>query len=155
MPRASFGMFRAASALAVAWAFFSGTHAIAACWATATGVNFGAYDPQGVAPADAAGTVTLECDRREPSARISMGTGSAGGFAVRNMTSGSDVLQYNIFTSAARTQIWGDGSAGTGTLDVSPFPNQPVSVTAYGRIPPGQNVRAGTYGDTLIVTVEF
>lgn len=127
----------------------------AACWAMATGINFGVYDPQASGPSAGAGNITLECDRREPSATISVGTGNSGSFVSRSMFNGADALQYNAFTSAARTQVWGDGSSGTGNIQVSPFPNRPISLAIYGQIPPGQNVRAGTYADTLIVTIEY
>ncbi|MCL5966951.1 MAG: spore coat protein U domain-containing protein [Deltaproteobacteria bacterium] len=31
----------------------------------------------------------------------------------------------------------------------------PVTTTVYGRIPPGQNVSVGSYGDTLTVTITW
>lgn len=155
MRRISRGILSAISAAAGACAFFGSTPAVAGCWASSTGVSFGIYDPQAVAPVDTAGSITLECDRREPSATVSVGAGTSGSFAIRSMMSGSDTLQYNVFTDASRLQIWGDGSAGTGTINVAPFPNRPMTLTIYGRMPPGQNVRAGSYSDTLIVTIEY
>lgn len=155
MPRISQGTIRAVSAAVWAYALFGSAPAIAACWASSTGVSFGIYDPQAVTPVDTAGSITVECDRREPSATVTIGAGTSGNFAMRSLMNGSDTLQYNVFTDASRLQIWGDGSAGTGTIDVAPFPNRPITLTIYGRIPPGQNVRAGNYSDTLIVTIEY
>jgi spore coat protein U-like protein len=33
--------------------------------------------------------------------------------------------------------------------------NQPWNATIYGRIPPGQDVRPGSYADTLAITINF
>jgi spore coat protein U-like protein len=32
---------------------------------------------------------------------------------------------------------------------------KPVTVTVFGRIPAGQDVAAGIYSDTIIVTIQF
>lgn len=136
-------------------AAFAAAPAKAACFAGTTGVNFGAYDTQAPGALDAAGTLYLLCDRNEPSATISIGTGQSGSYAARTMTNGPDLLQYNLFTTAARMQVWGNGTGGTGTVSVSPRRWVLLSVPTYGRIPALQNVRARTYNDTLIVTIEY
>jgi spore coat protein U-like protein len=53
--------------------------------------------------------------------------------------------------------VWGDGTAGTATV-VQPkvMRNKPpAAITIYGRIPAGQDVSAGAYGDTLTVTITW
>ncbi len=75
------------------------------------------------------------------------------------MTNGSSQLQYNLYTTAARISIWGNGAGGTRSL--SPPIIQSIGLrriresTIYGRIPAGQNVRVGTYTDTMFVIVTF
>jgi spore coat protein U-like protein len=37
------------------------------------------------------------------------------------MKSGANVLNYNLYTTAAHTTVWGDGTAGTGTFSGGPY----------------------------------
>jgi spore coat protein U-like protein len=68
------------------------------------------------------------------------------------MTNGSETVTYGLYTDAARTDLWGDlpsdhvsgtGSGAVQTLDV------------YGRIPPQTTPSAGSYSDTVVVTVTY
>lgn len=129
----------------------------AACTVSTGGVAFGTYSTSNASPTDSAGTLTLAC---HPSASptISISAGDSGSFAPRRMRNGSFQLNYNLFTTAARTIVWGNGSGGTAT--VSPTGSvsggtRHFSVPVYGRIPAGQNAGAGSYADTLMVTVAF
>lgn len=148
---------RIASATAgvCATVMFGAAPAEAACAAAATGVNFGSYDTQAPVALDGAGNLYVLCDRNVRSLTISMGAGQSGNFAAREMTGGPDVLQYNLYTTSGRTQVWGDGTGGTGAVTVSARRFAPVLVPVYGRVPALQNVPARSYGDTLIVTIEF
>jgi spore coat protein U-like protein len=80
-----------------------------------------------------------------------------GTYASRRLTKTPSILTYNLYTSAARTQVWGDGTAGTqkvtGTLFGILSNTQDFNI--YGRIPPGQNVPSGVYDDTIVVTVAY
>jgi spore coat protein U-like protein len=75
------------------------------------------------------------------------------------MFSGANSLSYNLYFSSAYTQVWGDGSSGTvrgtATLFVSPGAPRTVSGAIYGRAPAAQDVAAGTYADTIVVTVTY
>lgn len=82
---------------------------------------------------------------------VSLSTGSSGTYSQRRMTSGTAFLGYNLYVSALRTIVWGDGIT-TGT--VSTVDNN-VDLPVYGRIPGLQNVPPGAYSDTIIVTVTF
>jgi spore coat protein U-like protein len=80
---------------------------------------------------------------------ISINKGSSGGFTPRQMTSAvGDRLNYYLFTDAAHTTIWGDGTGG-GTITR----NTILNATIYGRIPAAQNVSTGAYSDVLTATV--
>ena len=134
----------------------------AGCAISTTGVNFGAYDPQSPTPLLGVGTIDFRCsDEIEDGGpgggnkKIEISTGHSGSYATREMRSGSNSLDYNLYTDATRTSVWGDGRHGTDSVKVHPNKTESVSVNVYGRIPAGQNVRAGTYTDTLIVTIEF
>ena len=135
-----------------------GSAAHAACRVTTTGINFGAYDVFAAVPRDTSGTVTVACDRNPPTdVTISIGASpTSGGFQPRRMrhASQADRMNYNLFTTASMTTVWGDGSAGTSTVLLRKVNrNRPVTMTIYGRIPPGQNVSVGAYSDSLTVTI--
>lgn len=135
-----------------------GNAAHAACRVTTTGLDFGAYDVFAAAPRDTAGTVTVGCDRNPPTdITISIGPSStSGGFNPRWMRHVTlpDRLDYNLFTSPSMGTAWGDGSAGTSTVQLRKVNrNRPVTTTIYGRVPPGQNVSVGVYTDSVTVTI--
>jgi spore coat protein U-like protein len=135
-----------------------GSEAGAACTVSANGVSFGAYDVFVSAPLDSTGTVTVTCDQAPPvDVMIAIGpSGTSGGFVPRQMRSVSlpDRLNYNLFTNAGRSTVWGDGAPGTSTVFLKNVKkNRPEVTTIYGRVPPGQNVSVGGYTDALTVTI--
>ncbi len=129
----------------------------AACTVSATPVTFGSYNVFSVSPLDTTGTVTVNCNETPaPTVRISIGPSpNSGGFNPRAMklTTGSELLLYNLYTDSNRTYIWGDGSGNTSIVRKRVFKNNPSVNTIYGRIPPIQNVVAGSYKETLTVTI--
>jgi spore coat protein U-like protein len=70
-------------------------------------------------------------------------------------TSLSDTLEYNIYTSATRTQVWGDGTHGTTTVNLKNVRKNTPPVIVYGKIEPLQNVSTGNYSDQVVVTVMY
>lgn len=120
------------------------------CTVTTTGLVFGAYDPFAAQPVDGAGSVLVDCTSAV-SYVISLSAG-AGSYALRTMLSGSDRLDYNLYGDSTRTSVWGDGSAGTVTVAGNATS---ANHTVYGRIPARQNVRAGSYADSIVVTLTF
>lgn len=137
--------------------FLSG-NAYAACNVTATGINFGIYDVFKTTPLDSTGSVTVTCDETPPpTIKISISrSNNSGSFIPRQMrhATKADFLNYNLFTNASMTEVWGDGTGGTSTVLLKKVSkNKPEIVIIYGRIPPGQDVSAGSYSDTLTVTI--
>jgi spore coat protein U-like protein len=62
-------------------------------------------------------------------------------------------LNYSLFSDSARAVNWGntvgtDTVAGIGTGSAQ-------TITVYGTIPSNQGNRAGTYADTITVTVTY
>jgi len=136
--------------------FWNPAHA--ACRVTTTSLDFAAYDVFATPPRDATGTVTVSCDQSPPpDVLISVGPSpTSGGFHPRQMRQapGADRLNYNLFTNAGMSAIWGDGSSGTSTVFLKNVKkNRPTVTTIYGRIPPGQDVSVGIYSDILTVTI--
>lgn len=124
----------------------------AACTVSTLGLNFGNYDVFSTLNDDITGTVSVNCPS-STAYSISLSSGS-GTFASRAMTSGTNLLYYNLYLDATRLTIWGDGSAGTGTVSGTGT-GAAVGSTVYGRIPWGQNAVVGSYSDSIIVTVTF
>ena len=120
------------------------------CTVSAQSVAFGSYDVFSAQALDGTGNISVNC---LPSAGYSLALSTGGGsYNQRQMASADDVLNYNLYTSASRSTVWGDGTGGTGTVGGSA---ESANHTVYGRIPAGQNRKAGSYGDTIIVTVTF
>jgi spore coat protein U-like protein len=122
------------------------------CTVSTTPVAFGTYTPSAPAPLDAAGTVSWRCTGNQRTVRVMIGAGGRGSFA-RAMTGPLGVVLYNLFLEATRQTIWGDGTAGTQFLSQDTRSNETYTATVYGRIPAGQNVEAGLYSDSLVITV--
>ncbi|MBZ5520714.1 MAG: spore coat U domain-containing protein [Acidobacteriia bacterium] len=121
---------------------------------------FGAYDPvvtNATTPLANSVALTVTCTNGWP-ATVTLGQGAnpAGGSTaaapLRQMASGGNFLSYALFQDNANTIIWGDtpgtGEAYTGTGAAG-------TVTVYGQVAAGQNVPAGSYGDTVLVTITF
>jgi spore coat protein U-like protein len=137
--------------------------ALAECQVSADAVDFSLYDPSRGSPTDTVGNVQVRCSLLGlasvlVSYDIHLSTGASGSYAPRHLTSGGHRLQYNLYTTAARTQVWGDGSGGTAVVSDSYLLGL-LTVTrnysVYGRLGALQNVPSGTYGDTITVTVHY
>jgi spore coat protein U-like protein len=112
------------------------------CTVSTAPVAFGSYDPFAGAR-DASGGISLDCNGKAPTV-VQLGAGGSGNASDRQMTSGGEVLRYNVYGDAARTQVFTWlSTAGTRTIPL------------YGRIFSGQPVAPGTYTDMLVVTVLF
>ncbi len=84
-----------------------------------------------------------------------MGSGTGASFANRRMAAGANLLNYNIYTTTARTTVWGDGTSSTSAI-TGTGSGTAQSVTVYGRVTSGQtSVPAGSYSDTVAVTVTY
>jgi spore coat protein U-like protein len=136
---------------------FAATPAFAACTVSSVGVNFGAYNPRSGTNLDGISSVVVDCDKKASGVVISLSTGGSGSYAQRRMIKGTSSLNYNLYVNSARSILWGDGTGVTSTSTIANIAkNGSVATTLYGRIPSGQtSVTAGTYGDTVSVTITF
>jgi spore coat protein U-like protein len=125
------------------------------CTISATTVAFGNYDPLTGTPTDTTGTVTYQCDF-VVLPTITLSTGASSSYAARQMVSGAERLNYNLYQDATHLIVWGDGTGGSVSYVASvSFLNLSVPVTVYGRIPAQQNAAAGSYSDTIVATIHF
>ncbi len=135
-----------ASALALPWAAHAQT-----CTVSVTPVNFGNYSPFAAA-LDSTGQVSVNCTG-VASYTVTMNAGIHGGgsFVGRRMSNGQSALSYQLYSDAARTMVWGDGSGGSTSVSAP----SSGALTVYGRVPARQNVSAGAYSDTILVTIDY
>jgi spore coat protein U-like protein len=132
------------------------------CDVTATGLNFGSYDVFAPVPLDSTASINVSCNipPQNPQAplavTISLSPGSSGSFAPRSMQSaGADTLDYNLYANASMSAIWGDGGGSSTVQSAFVTSAMPWNATLFGRIPARQNVSAGSYSDTITVTIDF
>lgn len=73
---------------------------------------------------------------------------------VRTITATGGSITYELYTNAARTIVWGDGTggsqtaAGTGNGTVQ-------NITVYGTMNMGSGVVSGAYSETVTVTLTY
>jgi spore coat protein U-like protein len=145
-----------------------GAMAASDCSVSASGVAFGVYDPTLATPDDSTGSVVVTCTYTGPGGTdtadytVTLSAGTSGSFAPRKLTDGASRLDYNLFRDAARTQVWGNASAGTaiitGSLKVGPGNGngtRTATHVVYGRIPQLQDADTGNYTDSILVTLTF
>jgi spore coat protein U-like protein len=128
----------------------------AQCTVSTSSVNFGTYDVFDTQPNDSTGTITLNCNGGARHVAITISRGSTPSYAARFMNRFFELLFYNLYQDASRTVIWGDGSGGSQMEIVADPPNnRDMPLTVFARIPAGQDVSAGSYSDTVTVTVQY
>lgn len=122
---------------------------------SSTTLAFGSYNPTSTTDTDQTGTFTVQCTNGT-SATIKLGqganasAGSTDAAPVRNMLNGTSKLNYQLYTTAARTTPWDNATGQSQTAD-----GTVQSINVYGRIPNSQSAIAGTYGDTVQITVTY
>jgi spore coat protein U-like protein len=130
----------------------------AVCSLSTSAVAFGSYDPIVVnasSPLNATGSVSDTCSNGL-GGTITLDQGldptssSTTAVPARQMRNGAAVLGYFLYSDSARTVAWGSTGVGiTGTGATS------APILVYGQIPGAQNAAAGSYADTVTVTVTF
>jgi len=149
------GVAAAAALLAALWA---GPAAAQVCTlVTTTSVAFGAYDERSASPVNATGQVRVTCDTGVLyHVSLDPGTHSGGSFSPRAMgeAGGLYQLEYNLYTDALRSVIWGDGTGGTVIVTDTALGAEQV-IQVFGRVFALQKVGVGLYTDTVSVTVEY
>jgi spore coat protein U-like protein len=137
------------------------------CTAANVILNYGSYDVLAGTVLDAAGSITVTCTASGRNSGTVAYTAALSPLPVNQLAppSGTDRLSHQLYLDSARTQPWGDGTAGTSVISSSFTLNKngtasDVPINFYGRIPGGQDVSAAspgppptTYTQTFTVTV--
>lgn len=114
------------------------------------------FGTQGVLAAnvDQTSTIMVQCTNTTPY-DIGLNGGSVASSVTARQMSGpaSARINYNLYRDAGRTANWGN-TVGTDTLSAVAT-GAPVSHTVYGRVPAQTTPAAGSYADTVTVTVTY
>ena len=134
---------------------------LSTCSATATALAFPNYTP-GAGAVTANSVISVKCTKSSPYT-VSLNPGSTAGdaFTQRLMASGTNTLQYNLYTTATFGTVFGDGTgttANSGTLTGAGLATANTT-TVYGQLPDSVTnqaaVPSATYADTITVTVTY
>lgn len=146
---------------APAWALCT---LLCSCSVSTTAVAFGTYNPLSGSVLDASGNVRVSCGGVlgllvPYDIALSKG-GYSSQFSPRKMASGAHRLNYDLYTSSAHSQVWGDGSGGSqvvsGSVSIVLLGGAANNHPVYGRIPADQStVVPGSYADSVTVTVTY
>jgi spore coat protein U-like protein len=136
----------------------------ASCSITSPTLAFSSYDPLLGTADDSTAVIQVSCVRtvlpsETANYTLTSSVGNGANYATRVMLRGADQLTYNVYSNSARTQIWGNGTNSTFTITggftLNNNTTRSRNHTLYGRIPPLQDITAGTYNDTLVTTLTF
>jgi spore coat protein U domain-containing protein, fimbrial subunit CupE1/2/3/6 len=136
------------------------------CLVTSPDLAFGNYTPGSGTALTGNTTISVRCTKTTPYT-VSLNVGAAANvtagsaYTQRLLVNGANTLQYNLFSNAGMTTIFGDGTGTTGTIagtgnGVAAASAQ--SVTVYGQLPDSatnQNSPPGAYTDQITVTVTY
>lgn len=132
---------------------------LGACTISPATLAFGSYDPNVATDRDAQGSIAVQCTTGS-TYWIGLGLGANANGTTRQMAGGSgERLRYELYRDAGRQTVWDNANpdaalytytAGTVAAGLSPY-----SVAVYGRIPAGQIVSTGAFGDAVTMTINF
>lgn len=109
----------------------------------------GSYSVFGTGTVDGLINFTVLCTAQD-TGWVHLSRGLSTSFTPRTLMQGSNPMAYNLYTDAAGTQIWGDGTGGTVFEN---YPNGRSDDTIYARIPQGVDAIFGTHTDNIVATV--
>ena len=126
----------------------------AVCDITASDLAFGNYTAQSGSPLLGTTLLRATCTPNT-TYNVGLNEGTSPGATVnqRRMVSGANVLNYQLYSDASRSTIWGNTTGtdtvtgvGTGTAQ---------DHTVYGTVPAAQVVPAAEYSDTITVRIYY
>lgn len=125
---------------------------------SASALGFGAYDPIAATPLDNSSTIVVRCTKSTAfDIGLNAGIGAGATVTTRKMSNGAETLDYSLFTTAARTTVWGNtvGADTVADVGLGLGAGKTITKTVFGRIPAAQDAAPGDYTDTITVTVTF
>jgi|SRR5579871_2460836 len=103
---------------------------------------------------DQTSDIQIQCTNTLPyTIGLDPGTGSGATVGSRLMTNGSNTISYSLYSDSSRTLVWGQ-TIGTDTVSATGN-GSAQDFTVYGRVFAQPTPAAGTYADTITVTVTY
>lgn len=144
-------------AAAPAWA------QVTTCTSTGLSINLGTYVSYQSTDLDSAATMGVNCSRKGGPGNVTVtvglgASGTSGNITTRQLQGPVDRLNYNFYRDTARQLVWGETlgvNAVSQTMHVKNNTTATMTFTIFGRIHALQDVAAGVYQDTLLMTVTF
>jgi spore coat protein U-like protein len=157
--RATVAALIAAAALGLLGVAPARAASITSCTVTVVGVAFGTYTPLQPSALAMNGTINIACTgiTGRNTVTIDLSTGASNSYVpARTLVSGTNTLSYNLYYDAGYSQVWGNGTGGSVEGSATIRKNAPnASLPVYGAIGAGQDPWPGTYGDTILVSVNY
>ena len=126
----------------------------AVCEVTATDLDFGTYTSNAGSPLLGTTTLKATCSPNTTyNVGLNAGTSSGATVNARKMVSGANVLNYQLYSDASRSVIWGE-TTGTDTV-IGSGTGLAVDHIVYGLVSAKQVVPAGGYADTITVRIFY
>lgn len=97
-------------------------------------------------------TLGVTCTANE-NITATLSTGTSGSYTQRIMHSTNNSIYYNVYIDANFSQIFGDGSQATSIINTTC--NGSCNSVLYSRTYETANLQAGTYSDTLIISINY
>jgi spore coat protein U-like protein len=129
-------------------------------------LGFGPYDFFAMAPNDSLVNITVSCTRDAGPQHMTLVMGVDQGMNGTSVTArrllhtggSGDTLGYGLYRDVGRTSVWGTTENVNTVSTIVSVPNNGTATamfTIFGRLPAGQDVSAGTYSDTVGVTLIY
>ena len=152
------GLLGAGIALAWAGAAAAGTPS---CTVSTAPVAFGGY--QATSNSDASGYVDVSCtcttgnDCTDVPYQLEIQAGASASIAPRRMirAGGTETLDYDLYQDGGHATVWGTGLDALGRTYTVLLFDSSQRTFVYGRVPSGQHVPPGTYGETPTVSMTY
>lgn len=120
------------------------------CWIDTFDLAFGNYDPIDATDLDADTTINVYCTKGvTPTVTLDNGVNTG-----RQMTDGTDLLDYELYSGSAGGTAWPTSTPGV-SAGTAANPTTALTLTIYGRLFAEQAAQAGSYVDTVVATVNW
>lgn len=142
-----------------------GAQAVTLCRLVAVpGASFGQYETFSATPLDTLTNIRVTCERNGGPQNVTLtmrlgqgGNGTSATTRRMRQVGGTDFLSYGLYRDVSRSSAWGV-SDGVDTVSQGiSVPNngtQSTTFVIYGRIPALQDVSAGSYADSVEITLQ-
>jgi spore coat protein U-like protein len=124
------------------------------CFVSASLLNFGNNVGLLTSAVNATTTLGVQCSNGTSyNVGLDAGLNGGGNINARKMVLGANSVAYQLYQNSGRTTVWGN-TVGTNTVAGMGTGNS-QSLTVYGTVPAQTTPPAGTYNDTITVTVTY